>query len=188
MAKVRKASLALVVAILSLLSANADAHAQVPRLPHLFYGTITIDGNPAPVGTVVTVTVGGRVQDSIAVTRLGVYGGPSALEDKLLVQDSGTVHFLANGVEAEQSVVFKSGEVTELALSFAGNAASALSSQQCGSSPQATSALPVAEPAACAQQAAPTAQELPSAGVSGLLALAALMGALLVWRTRRRTA
>ena len=33
--------------------------AQVPQLPHIFYGDITINGSPAPVGTVVIANVNG---------------------------------------------------------------------------------------------------------------------------------
>ncbi len=96
----------------------------VPQLPHLFYGTITINGNPASVGTVIIAKVGGVEKGSITTTEIGEYGGPGAYDQKLLVQgddlDLGDIiSFTVSGVPAIQTTTtFESGKVEQLDLSF----------------------------------------------------------------------
>jgi hypothetical protein len=106
--------------IVALLLCAFPAHAGTPTLPHAFYGTLTIDGSPAAVGTVVKAKVGGVECGSITTTVAGQYGGSGAFEQKLAVSgeiDTGaTIYFYANNVEADQTYAFSSGAVTELNL------------------------------------------------------------------------
>ena len=105
-----------------------------PPLPHAFYGTVEINGEPAPVGTVVEArgegVLTGIEGNPITVTEAGKYGGPGGLDPKLVVQgdvENGTpIEFYVNGVRAEcydpaagewvDTYPFESGAVTELNL------------------------------------------------------------------------
>jgi len=112
------------LAVLVTLSALVAVQARVPQLPHLFFGTITVASNPAPVGTVITAKVGGVERGSITTTQVGLYGGPDALDPKLVVQGEdiaagSTVQFFVDGVQANQTFPFDSGAVTQLNLTAA---------------------------------------------------------------------
>jgi hypothetical protein len=111
-----------------------------PQLPHAFFGAVSIQGQPAPVGTVITavVTNGG----GITVTEdPGFYGGMSSIEveDRLCVHgfnesripEGSPISFLVNGAPAEvydvesqdgwmASYPFRSGGVTNLDLNVSG--------------------------------------------------------------------
>ena len=111
--------------------------AQPPSLPHSFYGAVTVDGQPAPIGAQVEIR-GAGVRDDVqgnplAVTQLGRYGGPEAFDPKLMAQgditDGAPIEFYVDGVRAEcalpggewqSTFPFESGEVTELNLRVGG--------------------------------------------------------------------
>ena len=99
--------------------------ADVPALPHAFYGTVEINDNPASIGTTVKAT-GPGVRTNIAgnpitVTETGKYGGPGGLDPKLVVQgdieEGATITFFVNDVSTGLTTEWHSGEVTELPLS-----------------------------------------------------------------------
>jgi hypothetical protein len=98
---------------------------EVPALPNAFYGTVTIKDNaPAPVGTIIEARGDGVLTgiqgNPLTTTESGKYGGAGALEQKLIVQgdiDERTeISFYANGVQAEQTAAWQSGETSELNL------------------------------------------------------------------------
>lgn len=105
---------------LALLVLPIVVSAQTPQLPHIFYGELTINSAPAPIGTVVIAKVDGVEKGRITTTVTGKYGGPGAYDQKLLVQgsiaDNATVIFLVNDHNAEQTASFHSGTVQELNL------------------------------------------------------------------------
>jgi len=124
----------LVVFSLFMGSCHALVHAQqLPTLPHAFYGTVEINGTPAPAGTKVEargtgvlIGIGGN---PLVTTQVGRYGGAGGFDPKLVVQGSvkeGTViEFYVNGVRAQcaepggqwlDGYPFKSGGITELNL------------------------------------------------------------------------
>jgi hypothetical protein len=106
---------------------------KAPALPQAFYGSVIVNGQPAPVGAQVEAR-GAGVKTGIegnpmAVTAAGKYGGPTIAERKLIVQgniDEATpIYFFIDGVQAEcaapggawqSSYPFQSGTVTELNL------------------------------------------------------------------------
>jgi len=106
--------------ILALLLCAVPAYADIPTIPHAFYGTLTIGGSPAPVGTVVTAKVGGVECGSITTTVAGQYGGSGAFDEKLSVsgeiETGATIYFYADGNAADQTYAFSPGAVTELNL------------------------------------------------------------------------
>lgn len=93
-----------------------------PPAPHSFYGDIEIDGEPAPSGVSVVAQIDGEQRGCLTTGETGSYGGSGGFDPKLVVEgDDGTggaeITFLVNGVPAEQSATWHSGEVDELNLS-----------------------------------------------------------------------
>ena len=106
--------------ILALLLCAIPVYASIPTIPHAFYGTLTIGGSPAAVGTVVTAEVGEVECGSITTTVAGQYGGSGAFDEKLSVsgdiETGAEIKFYVNGSEAIQTSTFSGGAVTELNL------------------------------------------------------------------------
>ena len=96
----------------------------VPPLPHAFYGTIEVNGGPAPAGTAVEVRGEGVEvgvgNNPIVTTTEGRYGSEEPLEPKLVVQgeiaEGTTLTFYVDGVATGETSEWHSGEVTELDL------------------------------------------------------------------------
>jgi len=96
--------------ILALLIGSIPASADIPGFPHPFYGTLTIDGSDASVGTVVTAKVGEVQVGSITTTAEGQYGDhPNAyliVGADIEVETGATINFYADGVEATETYAF----------------------------------------------------------------------------------
>ncbi len=115
----------LLVGLCLLVGLAAPALAQVPPLPHAFYGDLTINDSSAPIGATVEArgegVTTGIEGNPITVTEDGKYGGPGGLDPKLVVQgdieDGTIITFYVNDVSTEQTAEWHSGEVTELDLS-----------------------------------------------------------------------
>ncbi|SDY14058.1 CARDB domain-containing protein [Halopenitus persicus] len=108
-----------------------------PQTPASYYGNVTIDGEPAPAGTVIEAEINGTVAGSITINESGTYGGPDALDEKLLVEggagdDGAEVRFFVNNgnidrtevtsVTAEdgsETVTWESGDVQRVDLAAA---------------------------------------------------------------------
>jgi hypothetical protein len=112
----------ILLAVLLALSVTPVYAESAPALPHAFYGTIEVNGSPAPVGTQVEAR-GEGVQtgvdnNPIVVTAEGEYGGSGTFDLKLAVwgdiAEGATVTFYVNGVSTGQTAAWHTGEVTEL--------------------------------------------------------------------------
>ncbi len=98
------------------------AAAQELQIPELYSGSVQIVGPEgttisAPVGTVVAAFFGGNDMGSFTVTQEGTYGyliAPKYAGD--YIPDGSTVEFRVNGVTANETDTFRSGDVTELNL------------------------------------------------------------------------
>jgi len=122
-----KRIVSLLVGLLLVGFSTIPALADVPALPHAFYGTVLINGEDARVGTQVeargTGVITGIEGNPITVTEAGKYGGPGGLDPKLVVQGdieeeaTVTLTFYVNDVSTGQTAEWHSGEVTELPLS-----------------------------------------------------------------------
>jgi len=101
-----------------------------PQLPCEFYGTATIQGSPAPVGTVITAYVNGTPHGKITVTEAGKFGGIGTFDERLIVM-AGENDF-ANGVpvitfrineqNADQTAPYQPGASTQLNLTVGSQA------------------------------------------------------------------
>jgi hypothetical protein len=104
-----------------------------PPLPHAFFGSVEINGQPAPVGAVIEArgaNVLANIENNpITVTEAGKYGGPTRGEMKLVVQgrlqDDQPLEFYVNGIKAQcakpgepwqDTYPFITGVVTQLNL------------------------------------------------------------------------
>jgi len=116
------------ICILLLLTGTASA---VPLLPAEFWGSVTIDGSPAPAGTVITAWMGDRDCGSFTLETAGVYGGGSTFDKRLLVSggddDAGkTILFFIGGLPAG-TAVYTPGTSTRLDLAAANPGGAAFS-------------------------------------------------------------
>ncbi|WP_254807767.1 carboxypeptidase regulatory-like domain-containing protein [Natronosalvus amylolyticus] len=116
-----------VVLVLSVISVGAAAPALAddspPEVPAAYYGEVTLNGEPAPVGTEIVALVDGEERGSVTVTEPGQFGGPSIDDDKLEVpgssDDAGeSVTFEVNGqeLEADPAVEWESADLQEVTL------------------------------------------------------------------------
>jgi len=118
------------ILLLGLVAGAAGAGAQIPVLPHEFYGSVTIAGSPAPAGTVITASIGGTECGSVQVVDAGRYGYPDWRRGGRLSvtasadQAGETISFFVGEVAAQETATFVSGEVTALDLSVPGGGGS----------------------------------------------------------------
>lgn len=92
-----------------------------PALPCEFYGDISVNGNPAPVGTVITATIGDAERGRLVTSAEGMYGSTDAFGDRLLVQaaegeDAAAITFLVNGVAFSQTALYAPGAMIRMDL------------------------------------------------------------------------
>jgi PKD repeat protein len=108
---------------LLLLSSISGIASATPVLPSEFYGEITINDEPAPVGTVVTAYIRSIERGKIITSQSGIYGGSEIFDQRLQVKgeegDEGVViSFQINGVDAAERSVFQAGESRKLDLTI----------------------------------------------------------------------
>jgi hypothetical protein len=92
----------------------------VPLLPTEFYGTVYINGSPAPAGTTITSIIGNQAVGSYVTSIPGVFGGPGFYDTRLVVygtDDGQVISFEINGIPATQTAVFHPGVPGEIMLS-----------------------------------------------------------------------
>lgn len=119
--KARTAIIVLVVMMAALVGSAAAAD-ETPIVPQEFSGTVTINGNPAPAGTVIEALINGTPYGTLTTDTKGVFGGVEKDDDRLVVKGGGdvvgkTITFTVNGNKAAQTAVFEPGELGNLALS-----------------------------------------------------------------------
>jgi hypothetical protein len=111
-----------------LLTACIGSVSGSPQLPCEFYGTVTINGAPAPSGTIITAYVNSVKQGSITVKDTGKYGGVGTFDERLIVLSgendfSGgapSITFKIGDKTADQTAPYSPGMSSELALSSGG--------------------------------------------------------------------
>jgi len=91
--------------------------AAAPVLPDEFYGSVFLNGNPAPAGTVIIAKINGEERGNFTVHESGLYGSPGNFDPRLYVtvkeEDisaaNTTITFFVGGVQAFQTIPVKSG-------------------------------------------------------------------------------
>ena len=94
-----------------------------PPIPAEFYGTVTINGVSAPVGTTITASIEGSEVGTITTTSASVFGGAGNFQNRLIVQgkdtDIGkTIIFRINSVVAPETAIFNPGVSQQRDLSI----------------------------------------------------------------------
>ncbi len=111
----------MVLSVVGVAAAPALAQSD-PELPGAtYYGTVQIDGEPAPVGTHVAAYVDGVKQDALTIEEAGIYGGPGGGDGQLVVgaEAGDEVQFFVNGepVDTDPSpVVWESADSEQVNL------------------------------------------------------------------------
>ncbi len=112
----------LIIAIVFLLTILiVKAQSKPPELPAAFYGFLTINSQPAAVGSVIIAKIDGEERGSITTTESGKYGGPRGIDQKLLVSGNNNdrgkiISFVINNLEADQTATWQPGEIFNLDL------------------------------------------------------------------------
>ena len=122
--KAKTIAFVILAGLLTLFTTPVYAQEDIPPLPHAFYGTVEVNGSPAPAGTEVEARGEGVQVDvgnnPVVITVEGRYGSSEPLEPKLIVQgdivEGSAVTFYVNGVSTGQTAEWHSGGVTELNL------------------------------------------------------------------------
>ena len=164
-------------------------------LPHQFYGEVTIGGEAAPLGTVVSAKVNGVESGNVTTWEQGKYGwGPvnnpdEEYQSNLFVQGehistNDTIEFFVNGVKADQTSNFQSDVRTSLDLTAA--SAPTITPTASPTPTEAPTVTPTPTPT-------PTTTPVPDGGgglsggaVAGIAVGALFVGALIVWLIMRR--
>ncbi len=74
------------ITVIALLLLAGSALAQQPLIPAGYYGSITVNGQPVPSGTVIVAMLKGERRGELTTTVSGAYGGPEGQEPKLWVK------------------------------------------------------------------------------------------------------
>lgn len=111
----------LILAMAALIGTVVAAN-ETPVVPQEFSGTVTINGNPAPAGTVIEAFIDGTSYGKLTTESTGVYGGFEIDDDRLVVKGGGdvigkTITFTVNGNKAAKTAVFSPGELGNIDLS-----------------------------------------------------------------------
>ena len=98
----------------------------VPALPEAYYGTVTINGVPAPAGTEIIAIINGTEKGRFTTTAVGIYGGSGTFDQKLIVAGDefdvgGTITFWLDGICAHQTNTYDCGTSTNIRLSAGGD-------------------------------------------------------------------
>jgi len=149
-----------------LMLALAVPASAIPALPAEFSGTVTIDGNPAPAGTVVAARIGDRDCGSLTLAAPGAFGGEGLFEDRLTVNgedtDAGkTISFFVDGILAG-TAAYAPGTSTDLTLAVTKGGTGSGSS-----GPSGGGSGPSATPTPTATVTEPTESGSPDPGAEG---------------------
>jgi len=120
----KKVTTFIALALLLTLCATPVYAQSIPPLPNAFYGSVTINGSPAGVGTEVeargTGVLTGIAGNPVTTTVAGIYGTSNPFEPRLIVQgdidEGATITFYVDGVSTGQTAEWHSGETTQINL------------------------------------------------------------------------
>lgn len=108
------------VLILSIVLLSGAVAALTPGLPHQFFGTVAINGAPAPDGTIVSARIDGAEVKNVP-TANGKYGlvpGIFYVDDFNHNREGNLIQFFVNGVDSGATSYFANGKSTELNLAI----------------------------------------------------------------------
>jgi len=110
---------ALLLALCLVAGGVMPAHAdEPPPMPHQFYGTVSLDGNPVQQGTLMEAFVNDVEQAETTVDAEGRYGYNPIF--RVPGTAGATVTFHVGGTNADEDAIWESGKVQELNLTIHG--------------------------------------------------------------------
>ncbi len=110
-------ALALMLALFLIAAGVMPTYAdEPPAMPHQFYGTVSLDGNPVQQGTLVEAFVNDVKQAETTVDAQGRYGYSPVF--RVPGTAGATVTFQVGGVEADEDAIWESGKVQRLNLTI----------------------------------------------------------------------
>ncbi len=112
-ASLKKLRLVTLVLLALSLALSPVGSAFAVGLGHGFYGTVLVNGNDAPEGTVISARVDGIEYGSCEVVTAGYYTGLIVQND---IDEGATIEFYVDDQQAEQTFAFRDGWTTELDL------------------------------------------------------------------------
>lgn len=133
----------IIILAFTILLISGFASAQDERLPlnppPSYYGSITVNGQPAAAGTTITAKIGGEERGSITTAKSGFYGddpGPTKLWIRSYQNEQGsTVTFYVSGVASQQTAKLPgAGATDKVDLTFVGVPVSSQAGTSGGSS------------------------------------------------------
>jgi hypothetical protein len=80
-----------------------------------FYGTVKIDGSPAPIGTLISARIDSAERDNVTTNITGEYGTQGVFDTTRIVINGGisdqgkTIEFYVNGQKADQEIIWDNG-------------------------------------------------------------------------------
>jgi len=95
--------------------------AEIPPMPCEFYGNVSINGQPAPAGTLIEAKINGQTAGSLTTTTVGTYGGAGTFDARLVVRgfvNGNLITFFVNGSISNQSAVFQERNAQTLDLTM----------------------------------------------------------------------
>lgn len=96
---------------------NATGSAAPPDIPMVVSGNVSINGQPAPAGTVINAVVGEEIINSTTISQPGKYA-------IMVVYKQGTVELYVNNVKA-RSIAWTTPQMLDLSVTIAGSQAAA---------------------------------------------------------------
>ena len=117
-----KFTILLFIIMFILFNLNSSLVLGVPPIPASYYGTITIDGEPAIPITHLASCINGVGRGSIVTTEEGTYGQTSG--DKLMTigtsaeDDNEIVYFCVENKRSNENITWSSGDIQKIDLTF----------------------------------------------------------------------
>ncbi len=169
--------------------------AQIPEIPLVIEGGVSIGGSPAANGTIVSAFMDGAERAKHIVANPGRYA--LAVSGSSATDNNKTVKLFVNGVDTSSTTVWKSGEIVAINLSIAAPSSVATTASSGGSSsgsgattqtpaPVATSdgAAATQTPASVATSDGAAATQTPVKSVDGPTAVLSLFLIIVIFRMR----
>lgn len=114
----------LMVGVILLFSTLITAKAQPPMPPCSFFGSVKVNGSPAPDGLNVTIVIRGTTLKWSTETKDGAYGPIEIPSDNMTTpekdggKDGDVIEFCVKGIETDQTETFAMAEIKKVDLSI----------------------------------------------------------------------
>ena len=114
---------AAVFLLLACVCIGSAAAEEIPPFPVQIWGTVTINGEPAPVGGIITAKIGDKVLQSFILSENGKMGEGGTFGDKFVLTASSddvneVITFWMGTTQAKETILFTPGDARELTLTF----------------------------------------------------------------------